>query len=104
MPLCLEEKLCIIKTSKESLLISHVDRLACVLRYVLEGGPAVRILHFLDIKGHSAEEMLKPVLRFFENVGLGIKTCKGQRYNASNMSGEYGGSQALIREKNALAD
>ena len=56
--------------------ISHVDRLACVLRYALEGGPVVRFVQFLDIKGHSAEEILKPVLGFFENVGLGIKTVE----------------------------
>ena len=64
--------------------ISHVDRLPCVLRYVLEGGSVV----------------LKPVLVFFETVGLDIKNCKGQSYdNASNMSGKYGGLLAFVPVK-----
>ena len=84
---------------------SYVDRLACILRYLLEGGPVERFLQFLDIKGHSAEEMLKPVLRFFENVSLDIKNCRGQSYDsASNVSGKCGDLQALIREKNVLAN
>ena len=85
--------------------ISHIDRLACVLRYVLEDGPVERFIQFLDMKGHTAEEMLKRVLGFFEKEGINIENCRGQSYdNASNMSGKYGGLQALIREKNELAD
>lgn len=85
--------------------ISHVDRLACVLRYVLEDGRVERFIQFLDMKGHTAEEMLKSVSGFFEKEGINIENCRGQSYdNASNMSGKYGGLQALIRGKNKLTD
>ena len=85
--------------------ISHVDRLACVLQYVLEDGPVERFIQFLDMKGHTAEEMLKSVSGFFEKEGINIENCRGQSYdNASNISVKYGGLQALIRGKNKLAD
>ena len=85
--------------------ISHVDCLVCILQYVMEGGPLERFLQFLEINRHSAEQMLKPVMSFFKNVGLDIKNHRGQSYNtASNMIGKYGGSLVLIREKNVLVN
>ena len=84
--------------------ISHVERLACILRYVLEDGPVERFVQFLDMKGHSAEEMLKSISDLFEKEGIKFEDCRGQSYdNSSNMSGKYGGLQALIRERNELA-
>jgi hypothetical protein len=75
------------------------------LLYVLEDGPVERFIQFLDMKGYTAEEMLKSVSGFFEKEGINIENCRGQSYdNASNMSGKYGGLQALNREKNELAD
>ena len=85
--------------------ISHVDHLACVLRYVLEDSPVERFVRFLDMKGHSAEEMLKSISDLFKKEGIKFEDCRGQSYdNASNMSGKYGGIQVLIREKNELAE
>ncbi|XP_047127583.1 uncharacterized protein LOC101241302 [Hydra vulgaris] len=73
--------------------ISHVDRLSCVFRYVLNNGPIERFVQFLSMKGHGAEDLLD------------IKYCRGQSYdNASNMAGKYSGLQARIREKNPLAE
>ena len=75
------------------------------MRYVLEDGNVKRFIQFLNIKGHTAEEMLKSESGFFEKEGIKIENCRGQSYdNASNMSGKYGGLQALIRGKNKLAD
>ncbi|KAI6651791.1 hypothetical protein LOD99_5038 [Oopsacas minuta] len=47
----------------------------------------------------------KVLLSFLEENNVSIKDCRGQTYdNASNMSGKYNGMQALIREKNKLAE
>ena len=75
------------------------------MRYVLKDGPVERFIQFLNMKGHTAEEILKSVSVFFEKEGINVENCRGQSYdNASNMSGKYSGLQALIRETNELAD
>lgn len=85
--------------------ISHIDKLSCILRCVLEDGPGERFLQFLDMKGHTLKEMPNSVLGFFKENGINIENCRGQLYdNESIMSGEYGSLQALIREKDEHVD
>nr|XP_012564415.2 zinc finger MYM-type protein 1-like [Hydra vulgaris] len=85
--------------------ISHVDRLSCVFRYVLNDGPIERFVQFLSMKGHGAEDLFNSLYSFLEEAKLDIKYCRGQSYdNASNMAGKYSGLQTRIREKNPLAE
>lgn len=80
--------------------ISHVDQLAVIIRYVTKKGiPVERFLCFLPNIGHKAEGLFNAVTAVLNKYGIDIKNCRGQSYdNASNMSGEYTGLQARIRE------
>lgn len=85
--------------------VSHIDRLTCIFRYVLDDVPVERFVKFLDMEGHTAKELSKSLLGFLSESGIAIENCRGQSYdNASNMSGRYMGLQAVIRERNPLAE
>ena len=85
--------------------ISHVDQLTCILRYVLPSGPVERFVTFLDIQGHSGQEVAESLLTFLANHGIDVADCRDQSYdNASNVSGKYNGMQAIIRQHCELAD
>lgn len=81
--------------------IAHVDQLAIIIRYVDEKGiPVERFLCFLPNVGHKAEELFNAVINVLDTYGIDIQNCRGQSYdNASNMSGQYTGLQARIKEK-----
>lgn len=69
--------------------ISHVDRLTCIFRYVTDSGPIERFVQFLNMKGHSAQEIAQSLLQFLKIKKIDIANCRGQSYdNASNMSGK----------------
>lgn len=85
--------------------ISHVDQLTLIVRYVLPSGPVERFVKFLDMEGHTAEQLAQSLLDFLKENGIDIKDCRGQSYdNASNMSGKYRGLQARIKEINKYAE
>ena len=85
--------------------ITHIDQHTCVLRYVLDNEPVERFVKFIEIGGHSGEELANSLLMFLEQAGISINDCRCQSYsNASNMSGKYFGVQARVREKNPKAD
>jgi hypothetical protein len=85
--------------------ISHIDQLTCILQYVLPSGPVERFLTFLDMDGHSGQELAESLLKFLEKHGIDVADCRRQSYdNASNMSGKYNGMQAIIRQHCQLAD
>ena len=85
--------------------ITRIDQLTGVLRYVLDDGPVERFVKFIEIGGHTGEELANSLLMFLEQAGININDCRGQSYdNASNMSGKYIGVQARVREKNPKAD
>ena len=85
--------------------IAHIDQLTCILRYVLPSGPVERFVKFLDMQGHSGEQLAESLLNFLGEHGIDVKDCRGQSYdNASNMSGKYNGMQARIRQLNELAE
>lgn len=85
--------------------ISHIDQLTLIVRYVLPSGPVERFVKFLDMEGHTAEQLAQSLLNFLSESGIDIKDCRGQSYdNASNMSGKYSGLQARIKEINMYAE
>jgi len=55
--------------------------------------------------GHKAEELTDAVLTVINSYNIGISYLRGQIYdNAINMSGQYSGLQARIKEINPLAE
>ena len=85
--------------------IAHIDQLTCILRYVLPSGPVERFVKFLDMQGHSGEQLAESFLNFLGEHGIDVKDCCGQSYdNASNMAGKYNGMQACIRQLNEVAE
>ena len=85
--------------------ITHIDQHTCVLRYVLYDGPVESFEKFIEIGGHSGEELANSLLMFLEQTGININDRRCQSYgNASFMSGKYIGVQARVREKNPKAD
>ena len=85
--------------------IGHVDQLTCVFRYVVDEGPVERFLTFLEMCGHTGEQLAGSLFSFMKDNEIDISNCRGQSYdNASNMSGKYKGVQALVKERNPLAE
>ena len=54
--------------------------------------------------GHKEKILFGSINTFFDQNGLKINDCRGQSYdNASVMSGQYNGLQALLKKENQLA-
>lgn len=84
--------------------VSHIDQISCIFRYVLPSGPVERFVKYLDMEGHSGEQLAQSLMDFLQKYDIDIKNCRGQTYdNASNMSGKYNGMQAHIRSANKFA-
>ncbi|CAG9840729.1 unnamed protein product [Diabrotica balteata] len=85
--------------------VSHSDQLTFILRYVLcDGSPTERFITFISNIGHKTVDMETAVLKILTELKLDLQDCRGQSYdNASNMSGQYSGLQALIKKRNSLA-
>ncbi|KAK4887129.1 hypothetical protein RN001_003400 [Aquatica leii] len=81
--------------------ITNVDQLSLIVRFVQNNAePVERFLCFLPNTGHKAEDMLLAVRDTFKKLNIDINNCRGQSYdNVSNMSGQYNGLQAKIKEK-----
>lgn len=86
--------------------MSRVDQLTLIFRYVLENGdPVERFVGFIPMSGHSEAAMKDLVMETLEKLRISIEDCRGQSHdNASNMSGICNGLQALIKERNDLAE
>ena len=55
-------------------------------------------------KGHKAQNIFDSIKSFFQKYDVDMKNCRGQSYdNASVMSGQYNGVQALVNRENSLA-
>ena len=85
--------------------LCHVDQLTFIVRFVQSNGkPIERFIHFLELRGDTAEDMMAVVLEFLSELGLDICNCRGKSYdNARNMSGIYSSLQAQIKNINPLA-
>jgi len=84
--------------------ISHGDKLSFMVRYVLETGlPVERFLCFVSNPGHKALDLINAITNTLKSHDIDISDCRGQSYDsASNMSGQYSGVQARIKEINPL--
>lgn len=84
--------------------VSHADQLSVVFRYFLNKNVYERFFCFLQINSHKGRSLCDDILALLSENDIDIADCRAQTYdNASNMSGEYNGLQACLREKNALA-
>lgn len=86
--------------------ISHIDQLSFIIRYVKPFGTAVeRFIILLDNTGHKGEDLYNIVISTLQFYEIEIQNMRGQSYdNAANMSGQYKGLQARIKEDNPLAE
>ena len=83
---------------------SHSDQLSIILRYVHQGIPVEHFLTFISGCSHKSQQLCEVACNTLKNFNIPIEDCRGQSYdNASNMSGQYTGLQARIREINPLA-
>lgn len=72
--------------------LAHIDQLTLIVRYVLLSEPVDRSIKFLEVEGHSSEDLADSLLYFFKEREITIKYCRGQSYaKASNMSGKCNG-------------
>ena len=85
--------------------LAHVDQLTLIIRYVLPSGPVERFVKFLELPGHTADQMMHSLMQYLDHHEIDIKNCRGQSYdNASNMSGKYNGLQAKVKNLCEYAD
>ncbi|XP_058798117.1 zinc finger MYM-type protein 1-like [Phymastichus coffea] len=81
------------------------DQLSFTVRYVNEKGPIERFLKFISIESHKSEYLTNTVFGFLDENSVTLGDCRGQSYdNATNMSGQYTGLQARIKEANKYAE
>ena len=86
--------------------VSNKEQMAFVVRFV-DASSSIRE-EFLDFlycsDGTSGAALSQLILENLKKLDLDIMKCRGQGYDgAGNMSGEYNGCAAKIREVNALA-
>jgi len=86
--------------------ISKVDQLTIAIRYILpDGSPVERFLGFVPSVGHKAKDMELAILNMFSDLGIDIRSCRGQSNdNAQNMSGIYNGLRARIKRNSCTAE
>ncbi|KAF2882240.1 hypothetical protein ILUMI_23933 [Ignelater luminosus] len=78
--------------------ITNVDQLSLIMRFVQDNAePVERFLCFLPNTGHKAENMLLAVMDTFKTLNIDTNNCRGHSYD--NMSEQYNGLQAKIKEK-----
>eukprot|EP00102_Acyrthosiphon_pisum_P013328 XP_008182862.1 PREDICTED: zinc finger MYM-type protein 1-like [Acyrthosiphon pisum] len=84
--------------------LTKFDQMAIILRYCTLTGVEERLLGLFPIKDHQGQSMYKVLDDFLEKSELDIMNIRGQSYdNASNMSGQFKGLQAYVKNKNPLA-
>ena len=77
--------------------VTHVDQLTVTIRYVKATGPVERFLTFLPMYGYTGAQMAEQ--------GIPIELYRGQSYdNASNVSGNYNGVQAVVQASSPYAE
>ena len=85
--------------------VSRQEQVAFILRYVDSNGEIQeRLLEMKHINSTTASSLLELMKNVFDNFGLELSSLRGQFYDgAVNMSGQYNGLQAKVREKNQSA-
>ena len=85
--------------------ITNVDQLTIIFRYAIPDGPVERIVKFIPTRRHTGHQLTDLLFEFIEGNGIRLKDLRGQSYdNASNMSGKYKSTQAMIKERNHQAE
>lgn len=85
--------------------VTKRDQLAFTFRYVTNEGPIERFLQFVAIEGHKSEYLANTAIDCLKTNKILLDNCRGQSYdNARNMSGQYSGLQARIKQNNNTAD
>ena len=52
------------------------------------------------MEGHTAQQIFDSLVQYTSEKSINLADYRGQSYeNASNMSGKYNGTQALVKEK-----
>ena len=83
---------------------SYTDQLVITIRYLKNAEPVERFITFIPNSGHKAINIFAATKNFLEECNIDMSKCRGQSYdNASIMSGQYRGLQALIKNENKLA-
>lgn len=82
--------------------LSHIDQLTFTVRYTTVSGEVVeRFIEFVQLPGHTSEQLLESVTSILSSLGINISDCRGLTTdNASNMSGHYSGLQQRLKEIN----
>ncbi|GFT55911.1 zinc finger MYM-type protein 1 [Trichonephila clavipes] len=81
--------------------LSHTDQLAIVLQYCFWGKVYERCAPLIKISLY----LFNSLQEFLETNGLLLDNCRGQSFdNAANLSGQYNGVQALLKEKNKFTN
>lgn len=71
-----------------------------IIQYVKDDKPVERFLEFIHITQHGSQYLCEIIISFLEKNQICINDCRGQSYdNTANMSGQYSGLQARLREK-----
>ncbi|GFS80508.1 zinc finger MYM-type protein 1 [Trichonephila clavipes] len=85
--------------------LSHTDQLAIVLRYLFRGKVYERCAPLIKISSHIDLYLFNSLQKFLETNGLLLDNRRGQSFdNAANMSGQYNGVQALLKERKKFAN
>ncbi|GFS70787.1 zinc finger MYM-type protein 1 [Trichonephila clavipes] len=85
--------------------LSHTAQLAIVLQYCFRGKMFERCAPLIKISSHTGLCLFNSLQEFLETNGLLLDNCRGQSFdNAANMSGQYNGVQALLKEKDKFAN
>ena len=83
--------------------VGHTDQLSLTVRYLENNEPIERFLTFMCNKGHKAQDIFNALKSFLKDHDIDIQDCRGQSYdNASIMTGQYNGVQALVNSENKL--
>lgn len=85
--------------------VSRQEQVAFILRFVdCDGEIQERLLEMKHITSTTASSLLQLMKEVFDNFGLELNSLRGQFYDgAANMSGQYNGLQAKVREENQSA-
>ena len=92
-------------TVDSSSVVTHVDQLTFIIRYVQDDGTIVeRLLKFIDSNGqHDAKSITNHISLTPTEIDINLDNCRGQSYdNASNLSGKYTGVRARFIALNPL--
>ncbi len=84
---------------------SNTEQLAIVIRFVQRGGVVKeRLIEYVDVDDIKGQTLAAAIVSCLTRLGIDIMDCRAQTYDgASNMSGQFNGVQAHIRDMQSKA-